>query len=155
MRKQFTGLALLLLLSACTAKNNISETPQSNSPVADFSPLAKAKYTELSSSDKALMIPDTNASDAVKRGHKIFMSKCVTCHGYGYQKGATLRLEERYEGEVPSVLALRTDLFADQIEMFVRTDTVGMPPFRFTEIDDETLDDLTAYLTRLNPDEME
>lgn len=153
MKKRFTGLIVFLFLAACTAENKPAEELHSEAPIADFSPRAKAKYTELSATDKARMLPDANSSDAVKRGYKVFMSKCVTCHGSGFEKGATIRLEDRYEGEVPAVLALRTDLFADQIEMFVRTDTVGMPPFRFTEIDDETLDDLVAYLTRLNPDE--
>lgn len=155
MKIGFTGIAIALLLSACAAENNTSEKPALNTPVADFSPREIAKFTQLSSENQTLIIPNSTSSNTVKRGYDIFMSKCMTCHGYGYQKGATIRLADRYEGEVPAVLALRTDLFADQIEMFVRTDTVGMPPFRFTEIDDEALDDLIAYLTRLNPDEKE
>lgn len=89
---------------------------------------------------------------AVENGEEIFLAKCDYCHGSGIQKGATMRLEERYQGSVPALLKDRTDLTAELITTFVRTATLGMAPFRLTEINDSELEDLIAYLTRNNPD---
>ena len=116
----------------------------------DFSPLAMASQYSATDEQISLIEPDHNASASVIRGYEIYNGKCAMCHSYGYEKGATLRLERRYQGAVPASIALRTDLSRQLIETFVRKETVGMPPFRITEISPSDMDDLVAYLTRLN-----
>lgn len=87
---------------------------------------------------------------SIEAGENLFRAQCDYCHGRGIQKGGTGRLEKRYKGTVPSLLEERTDLTPILIWTFVRTPTPGMAPFRPTEITDDELKDLIAYLTRNN-----
>lgn len=113
--------------------------------------LAKAKRIDLTAEQKAAMLPAADASQAILNGYDLYTRKCAYCHDAGIEKGASLRLNARYEGDVTkSVLTLRTDLTPELITTFVRNRTVGMPPFRITELSDSDLDDLIAYLTRNN-----
>ena len=60
----------------------------------------------------------------------------------------TQALAARYRGELPAALEERTDLQAVYIRTVVRNGYVSMPFFRPTELSDEDLDALVAYLTR-------
>ena len=88
------------------------------------------------------------AQDAlVDRGREVYEDWCAICHAAG--EGATRVLEERYQGAVPAELGLRTDLPAEFITLRVRTwETPRMPPFRQTEVSDEDLAAIIAYLKR-------
>jgi hypothetical protein len=55
------------------------------------------------------------------------------------------------DSDIPAVLDERTDLVPEFIEVIVRQGVSFMPQFRKTEIGDEDLDALSAYLTRNNP----
>ncbi|OGG54773.1 MAG: hypothetical protein A3F84_13125 [Candidatus Handelsmanbacteria bacterium RIFCSPLOWO2_12_FULL_64_10] len=52
------------------------------------------------------------------------------------------------EGKVPGPLELRSDLNPDAIKYFARNGALWMPQFRKTEITDEELEALAAYLGR-------
>ena len=75
---------------------------------------------------------------------------CATCHGDGENFAGTSALKAKYKGELPAVLDQRTDLDADTIKYFVRQGFSVMAPFRKTEVSDEELDAISAYLTRNN-----
>lgn len=90
--------------------------------------------------------------ELVAQGEQVFLARCEYCHGDGPQKGATLTLGQRYQGtNIPALLSERTDLAPEYIRVMVRTNTNGMTPIRITEVDEQQLDALIAYLTRNNP----
>lgn len=91
-------------------------------------------------------------SAAVARGAVVFAHWCAPCHGDGRgDDGApmlpgTHALTLKYRGEKPGLLEERTDLPAELIKAFVRLGVASMPPFRKTEVTDEDLDAIAAYL---------
>ena len=111
---------------------------------------------------------DPNLTDPlVRRGKEVFDARCRACHGAvsgGTSQGGTSRagnvlsspqmpgtlaLELRYKGQKPALLEERTDLTPEAIAVFVRRGGGGfMPPLRPTEVSDEDLKALGAYLAR-------
>lgn len=106
--------------------------------------------------------PDASLTDPlVKRGKEVFDARCRACHGafpQGKSQGndalamqvpGTYALELRYKGKLPAQLEERTDLTPEAVAAFVRHGGGGfMPPFRPTEVSDEDLKALGAYLAR-------
>jgi mono/diheme cytochrome c family protein len=87
----------------------------------------------------------------VEAGQKVWRRWCFGCHaGVGHIKLGTKLLAEKYKDTIPAVLDERTDLTGPFIELFVRNGVYFMPRFRKTEISDEDLNALVAYLTRNN-----
>ena len=88
----------------------------------------------------------------VARGREVFAHYCAPCHGPGRgDDGApmlpgTHALTLKYRGEKPGLLEERTDLPAELIKAFVRNGVASMPPLRKTEVTDEDLDAIAAYL---------
>jgi mono/diheme cytochrome c family protein len=86
------------------------------------------------------------------RGKAVFDRNCVFCHGPGMHGGAllagTASLQAKYRGQVPPVLEERNDLQAAYVMLVVRRGAEGMPFFRPTEVTNQELRDLAAYLTR-------
>lgn len=98
----------------------------------------------------------TSAAD-VEQGKQVYERWCAPCHGPGLglpgfdALPGTHQLAIKYRGtDVPAVLDERTDLVPEFIEVIVRQGVSFMPHFRKTEISDEDLAALTAYLTRNN-----
>jgi mono/diheme cytochrome c family protein len=60
----------------------------------------------------------------------------------------TAALEIKYKGEKPALLEERTDLTPEVVAFFVRKGSGVMPPFRPTEVSDDDLKALGAYLSR-------
>jgi (+)-pinoresinol hydroxylase len=95
-------------------------------------------------------------SASIRRGEHIYNTYCVACHGPGIGnpglnlKPGTDALRAKYQGTVPSVLSDRTNLPSQFIKYAVRNGMTVMPFFRKTEISDDDLNDLSAYLTRNN-----
>ena len=89
-------------------------------------------------------------SAQLARGEDVFNTWCYACHDENlpWSGGGTQALEAKYMGEKPGNLLERTDLTPDIVKLYVRTGLYRMPPFRLTEIDDEELEDLAAFLTR-------
>ena len=103
---------------------------------------------------------DTSFKDPlVRRGKEVFDARCRVCHG-SYSKGktsgnlamqvpGTFALQLRYKGQKTALLEERTDLTPEAVAAFVRHGGGGfMPAFRPTEVSDEDLKALGAYLAR-------
>src|SRR5262249_61452832 len=60
----------------------------------------------------------------------------------------TQALQARYKGAKPAELEQRTDLTTDFVKAIVRNGLNSMPFFRPTELSDDDLTALGAYLTR-------
>ncbi len=93
-----------------------------------------------------------------RHGWEVFQERCAACHSpipqdtigppYLPLMPGTQALQARYKGAVPAVLEQRTDLTADFVKTIVRRGLNSMPFFRPTELSDEDLAALQAYLTR-------
>jgi mono/diheme cytochrome c family protein len=138
------GVALILALAAGTAVlGSASADPASSSQSAWRRSTPKA--------DPSLADP------LVRRGREVFDARCRACHG-AYAKAnpslaaqvpGTFALQLRYKGQKPALLEERTDLTPETVAVFVRHGGGGfMPPFRPTEVSDEDLKALGAYLSR-------
>lgn len=96
-----------------------------------------------------------NADSVGSQGKRVYDTWCVHCHGPGpgrYGRGltGTEALDAKYDGKLPAVLDERTDLTPELVTYFVRNGASVMPFFRKTEITDQELAALNAYLSRLN-----
>ena len=85
---------------------------------------------------------------SAERGHEVFQKWCAPCHASGPGHPGTTALEALYKGAKPAALEERTDLTPDVVKYFVRTGVSVMPFFRKTEISDQDLEALAAYLAR-------
>ena len=92
----------------------------------------------------------TSNKEIIAKGEKIFVNQCEFCHGRGIEQGGTHRLRQRYGGTVTEYVQDRTDMEPEYIRNIVRNWNIGMPAIRPTEITDEELEWLIAYLTRNN-----
>jgi (+)-pinoresinol hydroxylase len=97
----------------------------------------------------AVSLPAADAQD----GKAVFVRWCQGCHeampGSGFDPPAgTYTLQQRYQGRLPAEIEKRTDITAAQIRSLVRHGINVMTPFRKTEITDQQLDDLVAYLVK-------
>jgi mono/diheme cytochrome c family protein len=89
---------------------------------------------------------------AVEKGRTVFAHYCAPCHASG--RGAdgapmlpgTHALQLKYKGTKPALLEQRTDLSFELIKTFVRNGVASMPPFRKTEVTDDDLKAISAYL---------
>jgi mono/diheme cytochrome c family protein len=102
----------------------------------------------------ALGVSSLSAQDAavLERGKTVFQHYCAPCHADGRgDDGApmlpgTHALHLKYRGEKPGLLEQRTDLPVELIEAIVRNGVASMPPFRKTEVTDEDIAAIAAYL---------
>jgi mono/diheme cytochrome c family protein len=85
-------------------------------------------------------------AETIEHGKAVYQYWCSPCHAPGPKHPGTQALEALYRGEKPAVLEERTDLVPDVTKSFVRTGVSIMPPFRKTEISEEDLAALAAYL---------
>jgi mono/diheme cytochrome c family protein len=90
---------------------------------------------------------------AIDRGNAKFQHSCAPCHGAGPgDDGRALlpgtdALRIKYRGTAtPAVLEQRSDLPYPVLRTFVRQGSMSMPPFRPTELTDEEIEDIAAYL---------
>jgi mono/diheme cytochrome c family protein len=81
-------------------------------------------------------------------GREVFDKWCAPCHGAGFGKPATAALAFKYKGEKPALLEERTDLTPEIVKYMVRNGVYTMPASRKTEISDDDLDALAAYLSK-------
>lgn len=90
---------------------------------------------------------DETGGSLSERGAAVFNNWCDACHRDADQNApGTRSLEFKYRGELPGALEKRTDLTPEFIEFYTRNGIATMPFFRKTEISDEDLAALTAYL---------
>jgi mono/diheme cytochrome c family protein len=86
--------------------------------------------------------------EPVSRGRQVFDKWCAPCHGAGLGKPATAALAFKYKGQKPALLEERTDLTSAFVKYTVRNGVYTMPASRKTEISDDDLDALAAYLSK-------
>jgi mono/diheme cytochrome c family protein len=124
---------------------------------------AAASADPASSAQTAWSPLPARAGDALKdpreqRGREVFQQRCTACHAaipkdgigppYLPAMAGTQALQARYKGAKPAELEQRTDLTADFVKAIVRGGLNSMPFFRPTELSDDDLSALGAYLTR-------
>lgn len=91
-------------------------------------------------------------SAAVERGDAKYQHSCAPCHGDGpgddgrQMLPGTDALRIKYRGELPALLEERSDLTPDVLRVFLRQGSMSMPPFRPTELTDDEIVDIAAYL---------
>lgn len=93
-----------------------------------------------------------------RRGQEVFEQRCAACHAavpkdmigppYMPPMAGTQALGARYKGAKPAELELRTDLTAPFVAAIVRNGLNSMPFYRPTELSDDDLTALGAYLAR-------
>lgn len=90
---------------------------------------------------------------AIERGQAKFDHSCAPCHGRGPGDDGrdmlpgTYALMLKYDGTpIPPALEDRADLNSAVISTYVRMGTFSMPPFRKTELSDQEIEDIAAYL---------
>lgn len=96
----------------------------------------------------------TGSEDKRSHGHEVFEAWCAPCHApvSGTERlPGTSTLEMIYKGTKPAALEQRTDLTVRQVAYDVRHGDNAMPWFRKTELSDEDLAAVAAYLTRNSP----
>lgn len=86
--------------------------------------------------------------DMIAHGHAVFDKWCAPCHAPGPRHPGTQALAALYKGAKPDALENRTDLTPEIVSTFVRTGVSVMPFFRKTEVSDDDLAALGAYLSR-------
>ncbi len=87
------------------------------------------------------------AAPELAEGKAVYAEWCAPCHADSMDLAGTNSLTIKYAGtDIPGALEDRTDLTAPVISYFVRNGVAWMPPFRRTEISDEELAALSAYL---------
>jgi len=93
-----------------------------------------------------------------RRGQAVFRERCAACHAPAPEEifglpflppmPGTQALQARYRGAVPAPLEERTNLTPEFVRTIVRNGLPAMPFFRPTEVSDEDLDAVAAYLSR-------
>ena len=80
-------------------------------------------------------------------GRRLYDHHCAGCHDAGPGHPGTMRLALRL-GDIQAALLARGDLAPAAVEEIVRSGTQMMPSFRPTEIEDEELATLAAYVAK-------
>ncbi len=94
-------------------------------------------------------------SAAVEKGRGVFEHLCAPCHGAGPGANGvaalpgTYALQLKYHGTKPALLEQRSDLPAAAIKTFVRHGVASMPPFRKSEVTDQDIEAIAAYLAQM------
>jgi mono/diheme cytochrome c family protein len=89
---------------------------------------------------------------AVQRGNAKFQGSCAPCHGAGLGSDGraalpgTTALQLKYKGALPALLEARKDLTVEMLKAYLRNGSWSMPPFRKTELTDQEIADIAAYL---------
>jgi mono/diheme cytochrome c family protein len=87
------------------------------------------------------------AAKPVRNGRELFNYWCLPCHGAGPGHAGTQRLARRL-GADQSVLLQRHNLSVEYVQHVVRNGFQMMPPFRYTEISDQELQAIAAYVSK-------
>ena len=97
---------------------------------------------------------DAAEETALERGKAVYDQWCIICHGEDdpASGGGTAALEFLYQGALPAKLEDRSDMTPELITELVRRGRFGMPNFRLTEISEQQLEDMIAYLRRNSGD---
>jgi len=152
MNRAASRVALILSVAAGTSVPGTASADPAATAKSDSAVTAQSAWS------LSALKPDASLKDPlVKRGKEVFDARCRACHG-AYAKGdkalamqvpGTFALQLRYKGQKTALLEERTDLTPEAVAAFVRHGGGGfMPAFRPTEVSDEDLKALGAYLAR-------
>ena len=89
----------------------------------------------------------TRGATPSEPGRRLYDHHCAGCHDAGPGHPGTMRFALRL-GDLPAALLARKDLAPAAVEDIVRSGMQMMPPFRPTEIVDEELAALAAYVAQ-------
>jgi mono/diheme cytochrome c family protein len=90
-------------------------------------------------------------TQAFAAGRAVYTNWCAPCHDPGVTHPGTHALTAKYQGVKSGVLLEWRDLSVSTVKVLVRHGISVMPQFRKTEISDQELDALAAYLARNTP----
>jgi len=140
-------------LLATVALVGMSSLLGAGSVAADPATSAATAWSPLT---RAAVQPPKDARE--RRGQEVFAQRCAACHAaapkdmigppYMPPMPGTQALQMRFRGEKPAELEQRTDLTAAFVSAIVRGGLNSMPFFRPTELSDDDLTALGAYLAR-------
>jgi mono/diheme cytochrome c family protein len=130
IRRYLLCAGLILLFAACSDKQE-QAPPKTGAAVT-----AQAAATVTKA-----------AAETVRSGRELFNYWCLPCHGAGPGHAGTQRLARRL-GADQSVLLQRHNLSAKYVQHVVRNGFQMMPPFRYTEISDQELQAVAAYVSK-------
>ena len=82
----------------------------------------------------------------IEHGQSVYQKWCTACHGPGQHTPGTMALSVKYQGKLPPLLEQRTDLNSTVLQLFIRNGISVMPSFRPTEISNQDIDAIAAYL---------
>lgn len=128
------GVVALVLVTGYFAVSASQEQPKVSAEDANSEVAAVAALKE--------------AAADLENGEAVYGYWCAACHDPGPGHPGTQSLEIKYGGEIPAALEERSDLAPETTVYFVRNGYALMPFFRKTEIGDDDLRDLAAYLAR-------
>jgi len=134
MNKHLLIVAALLFLTACEQQATESETSLESTT-------EKMSTVET----EAPVEPTAGYTPSNRSGKVIFNLHCAGCHNPGNAHAATKQLA-LVRGKDFAVIRERKDLFPSYIKHVVRDGLLEMPPFRPTDINDNELDNLAAYI---------
>ncbi|MGX1186396.1 mono/diheme cytochrome c family protein [Pseudomonas sp. F-14 TE3623] len=97
------------------------------------------------------LLPLTIQAGSVLDGKALYDHWCAACHAPGPGHPGTQALKALYQDALPAALEQRESLVPDVIEYVVRNGRSTMPSFRKTEINDEQLNAIGAYLSNPKP----
>ena len=144
--------ASIFALAACGGKGSTADDPEvsGSEGVQQVAASADLWDTDLTHGFKA-----RDDSTGVERGRQVYVQWCAICHAEGVGMAGTDSLRRKYKmagiNDISPILAERDDLTPGFIEQVVRNGIKSMPNFRKTEISDEDLALISAYLTQNNP----
>ena len=92
---------------------------------------------------------DENTGSLAERGRAVFNNWCSACHNRDIRNApGTSSLEFKYQGALPAALEDREGLTEELISFYVRNGVAMMPFFRPTEVSDDDIAALAAYLKK-------
>lgn len=134
MRRQSFAAAWLAAFAVAWLVSRAAGAEESTHPIAAWSRTTAANET---------------SGTLAERGAAVFNNWCSACHSRGpLNAPGTRSLEFKYRGELPAALEDRNDLTAELIELYVRNGVAMMPFFRKTELSDDDVAALAAYLVK-------
>ena len=98
-----------------------------------------------------LLSRDTRAQGMADKtqGQNVYNYWCTPCHAPGPGHPGTQSLQVKYGNSgIPAVLEQREDLSPEFVQTIVRKGIMSMAPFRKTEISDNELAAIAAYLSQ-------
>jgi mono/diheme cytochrome c family protein len=94
-----------------------------------------------------LALADTTHAADLARGQALYEHYCAACHAAGEGHPGTMRLSVRADA-AHAVLIERRDLRPAYVAGIVRNGLQMMPPFRPSELSDEDLSHLAAFVAQ-------